>query len=624
MHYSSLEQCLLDLEQNGHLIRIKEEVDPYLEMAAIHLRVYEAGGPAILFEKVKGSKFRAASNIFGTIERSKFIFRKTFTKVQKLIELKGNPVEAIKHPIDNFTTGLAALKALPLKNPISKPILYEEIKISDLPLIQHWEKDGGAFVTLPQVYTEDIDDPGIMKSNLGMYRIQLSGNDYELNKEIGLHYQLHRGIGVHQTKANKKGLPLKVSCFIGGPPSHSLSAVMPLPEGISEMTFAGVIGGRRFRYFYDDGFCISSDADFVITGEVYPNENKPEGPFGDHLGYYSLQHQFPLMKVHKVYAKKDAIWAFTVVGRPPQEDTSFGNLIHELTGDAIPQEIPGLKEVNAVDAAGVHPLLLAIGSERYTPYAQTKQPAELLTIANHILGTGQLSLAKFLFITADETNQLSTHNIQQYFEFVLERIDLTRDVHFYTNTTMDTLDYSGTGLNTGSKVVFAAYGDKRRELCREVPDEMQRLQGFDNAQLCMPGVIALQIRNKELGIRNCVEMLNQQLAISNKQQSKNTKHQTPNNVLIVLCDDASFTAATLNNFLWVTFTRCNPANDIYGVDEFVENKHWGCNGALIIDARIKPHHAPVLEKNLDVERSIDKLFEKGGSLHSISNYRKNS
>jgi 4-hydroxy-3-polyprenylbenzoate decarboxylase len=516
------------------------------------------------------------------------------------------------------------LKALPLKNPISKPILYEEIKISDLPLIQHWEKDGGAFVTLPQVYTEDIDDPGIMKSNLGMYRIQLSGNDYELNKEIGLHYQLHRGIGVHQTKANKKGLPLKVSCFIGGPPSHSLSAVMPLPEGISEMTFAGVIGGRRFRYFYDDGFCISSDADFVITGEVYPNENKPEGPFGDHLGYYSLQHQFPLMKVHKVYAKKDAIWAFTVVGRPPQEDTSFGNLIHELTGDAIPQEIPGLKEVNAVDAAGVHPLLLAIGSERYTPYAQTKQPAELLTIANHILGTGQLSLAKFLFITADETNQLSTHNIQQYFEFVLERIDLTRDVHFYTNTTMDTLDYSGTGLNTGSKVVFAAYGDKRRELCREVPDEMQRLQGFDNAQLCMPGVIALQIRNKELGIRNCVEMLNQQLAISNKQQSKNTKHQTPNNVLIVLCDDASFTAATLNNFLWVTFTRCNPANDIYGVDEFVENKHWGCNGALIIDARIKPHHAPVLEKNLDVERSIDKLFEKGGSLHSISNYRKNS
>jgi 4-hydroxy-3-polyprenylbenzoate decarboxylase len=607
MHYTSLEQCLLDLEKNNHLIRIKEEVDPYLEMAAIHLRVFEAGGPAILFENVKGSKFRAASNIFGTIERSKFIFRKTFTQVQKLIELKGNPIAAIKHPIDNFTTGLLALKALPLKNPVSKPILYEEIKISDLPLIQHWEKDGGAFVTLPQVYTEDIDAPGIMKSNLGMYRIQLSGNDYELNKEIGLHYQLHRGIGVHQTKANKKGMPLKVSCFVGGPPSHSLAAVMPLPEGISELTFAGVIGGRRFRYFYDDGFCISSDADFVITGEVYPNENKPEGPFGDHLGYYSLQHEFPVMKVHKVYAKKNAIWAFTVVGRPPQEDTSFGNLIHELTGDAVPQEIPGLKEVNAVDAAGVHPLLLAIGSERYTPYMQTKQPAEILTIANHILGTGQLSLAKFLFITADETNQLSTNNIQSYFEYVLERIDLTRDVHFYTNTTIDTLDYSGTGLNTGSKAVFAAYGDKNRELCREVPEAMQQLQGFENAKLCMPGVVAIQITNYELRITDLQEQL---ITLTSKLIS------TP---IIIICDDASFTAATLNNFLWVTFTRCNPANDIYGVNEFIKNKHWGCNGPLIIDARIKPHHAPILEKNLEVEKRVDRLFAKGSSLEKLKN-----
>jgi 4-hydroxy-3-polyprenylbenzoate decarboxylase len=205
------------------------------------------------------------------------------------------------------------------------------------------------------------------------------------------------------------------------------------------MTFAGVLGGRRFRYTYQDGFAISTDADFVITGEVYPGENKPEGPFGDHLGYYSLTHPFPLMRVHKVYARKDAIWAFTVVGRPPQEDTSFGDLIHELTGAAIPMEVPGLKEVHAVDAAGVHPLLLAIGSERYTPYTPTKQPAEILTIANHVLGTGQLSLAKFLFITADDTNQLKTRNIPDYLQYVLERIHLDRDLHFHTQTTIDNL-----------------------------------------------------------------------------------------------------------------------------------------------------------------------------------------
>lgn len=609
MAYQSLESCLFDLERNGQLVRIKEEVDPFLEMAAVHLKVYEAGGPALLFENVKGSKFRTASNIFGTLERSKFIFRDTLASVQQLIELKNEPMKAIKHPFKNFSAGMAALKALPLKNPFSKPVLFQEIRIEDIPQIQHWPMDGGAFVTLPQVYTEDIAKPGIMNANLGMYRIQLSGNEYEMNKEIGLHYQLHRGIGVHQTKANRKGEPLKVSVFVGGPPSHSVAAVMPLPEGISEMTFAGVLGGRRFRYVYEDGFCISTDADFVITGEVYPNDNKPEGPFGDHLGYYSLKHLFPVMKVHKVYARKNAIWAFTVVGRPPQEDTSFGQLIHEMTGSALKEEIPGLKEVHAVDAAGVHPLLLAIGSERYTPYTPTKQPAEILTIANHILGTGQLSLAKFLFITADEENKLTTHNVQEYLEFILKRIDLTRDVHFYTNTTIDTLDYSGTSLNSGSKVVLAAYGEVKRNLATSVPLVLQQLNGFENAQLVMPGVIAIQSAAYESADKTLL-----QTTALNEQLKGADLNEVP---LIVLTDDASFTAATIRNFLWVSFTRCNPSHDMYGINSFTQNKHWGCRGPLIMDARIKPHHAPPVELDSAVEKKITRLFEKGGSLEGV-------
>ncbi len=609
MAYSSLEACLIDLEKNGQLIRVKEEVDPYLEMAAIHLRVHEAKGPALLFERVKGTRYRAASNIFGTLERSRFIFRDTYALVQQLIELKNDPLKALKNPFRNIKTGLAALKALPKK---SNSHSFEEIRISDLPLIHHWPMDGGAFVTLPQVYSEDINHPGIMQSNLGMYRIQLTGNDYIPNKEIGLHYQLHRGIGIHQTLANNKGLPLKVSCFAGGPPAHTLSAVMPLPEGISEMTFAGVLGGRRFRYAYDsNGNALSTDADFVITGEVYPHENKPEGPFGDHLGYYSLKHPFPLMRVHKVYARKNAIWPFTVVGRPPQEDTSFGALIHDLTGSAIPKEIPGVKEVHAVDAAGVHPLLLAIGSERYTPYAPTKQPAELLTIANHILGTGQLSLAKFLFITADDTQQLKTHPILEYLCYLLERIDLRRDLHFYTNTTIDTLDYSGSGLNSGSKLVLAAYGDPIRALCTQIPSVLYELQQFENPKLCMPGVIALQSKTftSYAAAQEEMEQLNQML--------KDHLGQLKGIVQIILCDNSDFTAATMNNYLWISYTRCNPSHDIYGVDSFTEHKHWGCNGPMILDARIKPHHAPVLEKDPETEKKIDRLFKKGGCLQSI-------
>jgi 4-hydroxy-3-polyprenylbenzoate decarboxylase len=616
MAYTSLEDCLIDLERNGHLIRIKEEVDPCLEMAAIHLRVHEAGGPALLFEKVKGSNFRAASNIFGTLERSKFIFRDTLLQVQRLIELKNNPAKAIKNPFQNLSTGIAALKALPLKNPVNKPVLFQQIKIDAIPQVQHWPMDGGAFVTLPQVYSEDVERPGIMHANLGMYRIQLSGNDYVMNEEVGLHYQLHRGIGVHQAKANQKNIPLKVSVFVGGPPAHTVAAVMPLPEGISEMTFAGALAGRRFRYAYEDGFCISTDADFVITGEVHPGQNKPEGPFGDHLGYYSLQHTFPVMKVHRVYARKNAIWPFTVVGRPPQEDTSFGQLIHELAGTALQAEIPGLKAVHAVDAAGVHPLLLATGSERYTPYAPAKQPAELLTIANHILGTGQLSLAKFLFITADDTNKISPYEVVPFFTYLLERIDLTRDIHFYTNTTIDTLDYSGTGLNSGSKVVLAAYGEVKRILAHDIPQCLKELRGFENPQLVMPGVVSLAVRGfvDYATAQQEINILNEQL-----QNAVVADEQGGEVVLLLLCDDAGFAAANLRNFLWVAFTRCNPSHDIYGINSFIAYKHWGCKGPLVFDARIKPHHAPPVVADAAVEKKIDRLFEKGGSLYNVLN-----
>ncbi|MBT2561744.1 UbiD family decarboxylase [Pedobacter sp. ISL-68] len=610
MAYKSLAECVSDLEKYGHLIRIKEEVDPYLEMAAIHLRVYENKGPAILFEKVKGSLFPAVSNLFGTLERSKFIFRDTLPKVQQLVSLRNDPIKALKNPFKYAGSVMSALSALPLKTPSAKS-KFLKTSISQLPQIVNWPMDGGPFVTMPQVYTEDIDKPGVLNANLGMYRIQLGGNDYIQDQEIGLHYQIHRGIGVHQSKANALGQPLKVSIFVGGPPSHPLAAVMPLPEGLSEMTFAGALGDRRFRYFYDDeGFCISADADFIITGTVYPNENKPEGPFGDHLGYYSLTHPFPLMKVHNVYHKKDAIWSFTVVGRPPQEDTSFGALIHEITGSAIPQEIHGLKEVHAVDAAGVHPLLFAIGSERYTPYLKARRPQEILTIANHILGKNQLSLAKYLFIAAKEDNQhLSTHHIEAFLTHILERIDLTRDVHFYTNTTIDTLDYSGDGLNSGSKVVIAAAGDKQRELWNKTPEGLKLSDGFYQPKIAIPGVLVLE-SDKYLN----PEKTAAEIALLNMALIDQDLSGLP---LIILADDAEFTAANIDNLVWVAFTRSNPAADIYGINDFTINKHWGCKGSLIIDARKKPHHAPELIKDEAVEKKLDVLAQKGGSLYGI-------
>ncbi|QNL52128.1 UbiD family decarboxylase [Olivibacter sp. SDN3] len=612
MGYKSLAECVQDLERHGHLIRIKEEIDPYLEMAAIHLRVYEKQGPAILFEHVKGSKFPAVSNLFGTLDRSRFMFRDTIDKMKMMVDLKMDPMRALKKPWKYAGVSLNALSALPMKVGKGKtPVFRHQTTISSLPQIVNWPMDGGPFITMPQVYTEDISRPGIMHANLGMYRIQLAGNEYIQDEEVGLHYQLHRGIGIHQTKANEQGRPLKVSIFIGGPPAHPLAAVMPLPEGLSEMIFAGALGNRRFRYFYDDeGFCVSADADFVITGTVYPHENKPEGPFGDHIGYYSLTHPFPLMKVHKVYHRRDAIWSFTVVGRPPQEDTSFGELIHEISGPAIPKEIHGLHAVHAVDAAGVHPLLFAIGSERYTPYLKLKRPQEILTIANQILGKNQLSLAKYLFIAAYEDNPaLDIHNIVLFFTHILERIDTTRDLHFYTKTTIDTLDYTGEGLNSGSKVVFAAAGEKIRVLWNSLPANFEIPRPFNDKKLVMPGVLAVEapaFSSYEDTQRLMLDYL------------KELERIDLNGIaMIVLCDDAKFTAENPHNFVWTTFTRSNPSHDIYGVGAFIEHKHWGCTGPVIIDARSKPHHAPPLIKDSTIEKKVDALGKKGGVLHGI-------
>jgi len=608
MTYASMRECVEDLEAYGHLIRIKEEVDPYLEMAEIHRRVYAAKGPALYFEKVKGSPFPAVSNLFGTLERSRFIFRHTLDRVSRLVEAKVDPKSLLKHPIKNLTLPFAAACALPRKVK-EAPVMACTTTIGELPQITCWPDDGGPFVLLPQVYSEDPKKPGILGSNMGMYRIQLAGNEYHRGKEIGLHYQIKRDIGRHHARAIEKGEPLKVSIFVGGPPAHTFAAVMPLPENIPEVSFAGALAGRRFRYTKEGGHTLSADADFCIIGTVAPSAVKPEGPFGDHLGYYSLTHPFPFLKVEKVYHRKDAIWPFTVVGRPPAEDSSFGALIHEITGPAVPDAIPGVSAIHAVDAAGVHPLLLAIGKETYVPYGE-KKPMELLTLSNAILGFGQCSLAKYLFIVAEgDKPHLDIHDERAFLIHLLERMDFSRDLHFQTRATMDTLDYSAEGLNEGSKVVFAAAGEKKRKLATTLPGDFSLPDGFSDPQFALPGVVMVEappFTDAATG-----ETTAQALAAHLAHTS------APGLALVVLTEEAPFAAKTINNFLWTTFTRSNPSHDIYGAGATLTHKHWGCTGPLIIDARLKPHHAPPLIEDPMVSKRVDTLCQEGGPLFGV-------
>jgi 4-hydroxy-3-polyprenylbenzoate decarboxylase len=610
MGYRTLKECVDDLVATKQLVRIDAEIDPRLEAAAVQRRVYAAGGPAVYFANLKGCRFPAVSNLFGTVERTRFLFRDTLAAVERLIALKIDPAAALRRPWQALRTLPAAWHALP-KTVSTGPVLAHETTVDLLPQIVSWPDDGGPFITLPQVYTEDPDAPGWRRANLGMYRVQMSGNEYVTNREVGLHYQIHRGIGVHHTAARRRSESLRVAIFVGGPPALAVSAVMPLPENVPELTFAGALGGRRVRMIKQiAGPPLHADADFVITGTVDPERTLPEGPFGDHLGYYAKVHDFPVLKVDKVFHREGAIWPFTVVGRPPQEDTSFGAFIHELTGPVIPTVIAGVHEVHAVDAAGVHPLLLALGSERYTPYADAGRPQELLTQANAILGQGQMSLAKYLLIAAkDDDPALDIHDVAAFLQHVLRRVDWRRDLHFQSETTIDTLDYSGSGLNTGSKVILAAVGPPRRELPTSLPSDPSELRlgdGFGEPRVAMSGVLVIggsRFDASDAIGRFCARF-----------SPEDAINRWP---LIVVVDDADFAAKSLNNFLWTTFTRSNPAVDMRGIGEFTEHKHWGCRGSLVIDARAKPHHAPPLIDDPTVERRVDALGAPGGPLHGI-------
>ncbi len=611
MGYKNIQQCILDLEKCGQLIRIKEEVNPYLEMALIQRMVYANKGPALLFENPKGCSFPMLGNLFGTIERTNYIFRDTLNTIEKLVKLKTEPFNLIKKPMSFSKIPFHAKNIFPRKVH-NGPILDNVTTLDKLPQLVSWEKDGGAFITLPQVYTESPGKGGFKNSNLGMYRVQISGNEYEKD-EAGLHYQIHRGIGVHHSEAIELNKPLKVNVFVGGAPSMTVAAVMPLPEGMPEISFAGLLAGHRIPFItHHNKLPMPAEADFCLTGYIIPDKLKPEGPFGDHLGYYSLVHDFPVMKVEKVYHRNDAIWPFTTVGRPPQEDTSFGKFIHDITGELIPDVLPGVKAVHAVDAAGVHPLLLALGSERYTPYNKEKIPLELLTISNAILGHGQLSLAKYLLIsTESDMRDISINNIKEFFIRILEIADFRTDLHFQTATTIDTLDYTGQGLNLGSKLVIAAVNKDERKLVYKLPDNLNLPEGFDLPRVVCKGILAIKgpaAKNKRGNNSSDI------VKFARYFKKDNPINKFP---LIIIVDDTDFVSADFDNFLWVTFTRSNPATDVYGIESFTKCKHWGCKGSLIIDARIKPFHAPVLEDNPDVIRSVKKLAEKGKSLYGI-------
>src|ERR671926_205318 len=459
--HRNLRSFLEQLRRERDLVHVEAEVDPNLELAEVHRRVIERGGPALLFRRVKGSRYPVVTNLFGTARRIGLAFG---PKPEALVRRAVHVAESMLPPKPSalWRERALALEALKLgtrrvrRAPVAE-VMDKPARLDELPVLTTWQEDGGPFFTLPLVYTEH---PSTRKHNLGMYRMQRHDA-----RTTGMHWQIHKGGGFHYHEAEAAGRALPVTMFLGGPPALILAAIAPLPEDVPELVLASVLSGEKIRVvdspLEGHPHRLVAEAEFALVGKVPPRERRPEGPFGDHYGYYSLQHDYPVFHLDAVFHRRDAIYPATVVGKPRQEDFYIGDYLQELLSPLFPLVMPGVRDLWTYGETGFHSLCAAVVRERYG--------REALVSGFRILGEGQLSLTKFLLLT--DTPQ-DLRDFPRLLEHVLARFRPETDLFIFSNVSMDTLDYTSGTVNRGSKAVMLGLGDAVRQLPREFKGEL--------------------------------------------------------------------------------------------------------------------------------------------------------
>jgi menaquinone biosynthesis decarboxylase len=584
--HRNLRQFLDSLARENDLINIEAEVDPCLELAEVHRRVIAVGGPALLFKRVKGSRYPVVTNLFGTQRRIERAFgAKPEALVREVVQvaeslLPPRPGKLWQHralALEALKLGTRNVRRAPVVEVIDRPA-----RLDELPVLTTWQEDGGAFITLPLVYTEH---PRTGKHNLGMYRVQRFDA-----RTTGLHWQIHKGGGFHYHEAEAANQPLPVTVFLGGAPALILAAIAPLPEDVPELVLASLLAGEKIGMTKNPlgaGHRLVAEAEFALVGRVPPRERRPEGPFGDHYGYYSLQHDYPVFHVDAICHRRDAIYPATVVGKPRQEDFYIGDYLQQLLSPLFPLVMPSVRDLWSYGETGFHSLAAAVVRERYR--------REALVSAFRILGEGQLSLTKFLLLT--DTPQ-DLRDFPQLFEHVLARFDAARDLFIFTNTSMDTLDYTSGKINEGSKAIMLGLGEPVRDLPREfrgvLPGGATRAEVFCGGCLVVEGASF----KDDPGL---AQRLARDAALADWQ-------------IVVLHDDASV-ARSVPDFLWATWTRFEPASDLHAAVTTVERHHLAYQAPIVIDARMKPGYPEELIVRPDIAKLVDRrwgeYFPKG-------------
>ncbi len=570
-----LRTFLAALRAEGELVEVEAEVDPYLELAEVHRRVIAANGPAILFKRVKGSTFPVVTNLFGTKKRVDLAFG---TRAAEFVRRVAQLPHVLMPP--SFSKAWAQRDlawqglSLGLNRSGSGPVTEVQSRPGDLtkiPMLTCWKKDGGAFVTLPLVYTEH---PENHSHNLGMYRIHRHGPNL-----TGIHWQIGKGGGFHHHLAEQRNEALPVNLLVGGAPGLICSAIAPLPENVPELLLASLLVGERLRTCDNPvgPLQLVADAEFAIVGKVPAHRRHPEGPFGDHYGYYSLEHDYPVIEVDAVCHRKDAIWPATVVGKPRQEDFYIGDFLQELLSPLFPLVMPSVRDLWSYGETGYHALSAAVVHERYS--------REALGSAFRILGEGQLSLTKFLILV---DKPMDLRDFRGVFEHVLARFRPEQDLYVFANTSMDTLDYAAFEhgeVNKGSKGVMLGVGDPVRELPR-----------------AFNGALPSGVRGVAVYCGGCL-LVEAPAFADEPSAGDRLASGFPGWPLVVLVDDAKRAASSDARFLWTAFTRMEPAGDLHGQQRIVRN-HVTFTGTVVLDARMKPWYPEELFCDPDTAKLV--------------------
>jgi 4-hydroxy-3-polyprenylbenzoate decarboxylase len=575
MPFNDLQGFIQYLESHRQLKRIRAEVDPELEAAEIAQRVLREQGPALLFERPKGSSTPLVMNLFGTMDRVRAALGRDPAEIgNELIEAfhKVNP-PSVRGLWDSrrliqrlLLTHPRTVRAAPCQEIVEHPDL------SALPVLKCWPGDAGRFITYGMVLTQH---PRTRRRNLGLYRLQVFAKD-----ATGMHWQSMKGGRGHYWEAEQEGKELEVAVVIGADPILMMASILPLPEDVDEIGFAGFLRGKGVPMVAAKSIALSvpAAAEFVLEGVVPAFERRLEGPFGDHFGHYSEAAEFPVFHIRKMTRRRNAVYAGTVVGKPPQEDKFLGIAAGEMIGPLIKVINPNIVEVCAYAGAGFHNLLVVALRERH--------PKEVLKTAMSLLGTGQLSLTKVMVLVGPDCNP---RDFRAVLREIWHRFDAEDHLWLLPFAPLDTLDFTSFKMHVGSKLVIDATGEIVAKTPPPQVDPRRYDQRIENFRALEGGLLAVTVRNQAREV------------LGNLVQA-----QPGARIVAAVSPDVPLDDE--ESLQWGIFTRFDPARDMLFTQQVFVGARPVYRGVVGIDATWKQGYPAPLVMDDDIVKLVDRRW----------------